>query len=316
MAYSFSAAGASSVTATELVTGIYDQVAAAFVDVKYGEILWRKILPLESIKTDVNPGAMNYIYRSRDMRGMGQFVRGNPNNIPRVGQVIGQVSVPILDGAVGATLMDSDARRYAFGFPQSALAKDYGEIMRRAVEFHIERTFFFGNAAASFSAFIDYPSQHVISGSAWTGTDPTPWVKSLQDAIYYVYNATRTVHLPNRILLPPGKFSMLLAAYVIGSGPTGVAVSALEFLKTNNLYTALTGRPLVIEALRYLTNAGTGDRAVIYEDKPDNLLMPFPMPYQLSQPVSIPLGVEMFAEYAFGSFNMPFPASMTYMDGI
>jgi hypothetical protein len=299
------------------MAGVFDQVEAAFVDVLYPEILWREILPKESIKTDVNPGAMNYIYRPRDVKGMGQFVRGNPANIPRVGQVIGQITVPILDAAVGATLMDSDARRYQFGF-QSALAKDYGEIMKKAVEYHIERTFFFGNAAANFLSFLNYPTVQIIPESAWTGTDPTPWVTAIQSALTTVWTNSKTIHLPNTVLLPPAEFSLLTTAFVIGSGAAGVAVSALEYLRKNNIYSAQTGKDLNIKALRYLTGAGAGgaDRGIVAEWNPRNMLMPFPLPYELKQPVPIPLGVDMFAEYVFGSYNMPFPGSMAYLDGI
>ena len=43
-------------------------------------------------------------------------------------------------------------------------------------------------------------------------------------------------------------------------------------------------------------------------------MLPFPLAYQLAQPVPIPLGVDMFAEYIFGSFNVRYPMAMAYMD--
>lgn len=315
MPYDFTTGGSANVTAAELITSVFDSVEAGFYDVLYPEILWRSVIPEESVKTDVNPGAMNYVYRSRDMKGMGQFVQGDPKNIPRVGQVVGQVTVPILDAAVGATLTDAEARRYSMGY-QTALAKDYGEVMKQAAEYHIERTFFFGNTAAGFQPYLDYPTVTKIPVAAWSGTDPTAWVASINDAITTVWTASKTVHMPDTVILPPARLSQLTAAFVIGAGSVGVAVSALEYLKQNNIYTATTGKPLNIRALRYLENAGVAgvDRFIVAEMNPRNFVLPFPMAYQLAQPVPIALGVDMFAEYIFGSFNVRYPLCMAYGD--
>lgn len=317
MAYDFSTGGSTAITATELITGVFDQVEAGFYEALYPEVLWREVIPQESIKTDINPGALNYIYRSRDFKGMGQFVNGDPKNIPRVGQVVGQVTVPILDAAVGATLTDAEARKYQFGY-QSALAQDYGEIMKKAAEYHIERTFFFGNTAAGFKAFLDYSEATKIPTDAWANGTPDTWVDSINDAITTVWVNSKTIHLPDTVYLPPAKLAMLTTAYVIGAGSAGVAVSALKYLQENNIYTVQTGKPLTIKALRYLTGAGVAgvDRAIIMETQGRNYVFPFPLAYQLTQPIPIPLGVDLFAEYIFGSFNLRYTGAMAYLDGI
>lgn len=317
MPYDFSAGGHSQITASELIVGVFDQVESGFYDAQYPEILWRTVLPEGSVKTDINPGAINYVYRSRDIKGMGQFVQGDPNNIPRVGQVVGQVTVPILDAAVGATLTDAEARRYQYGY-QTALAQDYGEIMKKAADYHVERTFFFGNAAAGFVPFLDYPTVDKIPVDPWSGKGPDEWVKDINDALTTVWTNSKTIHLPDTVFLPPSKFAMLTAAYVIGTGSVGIAVSAMEYLKKNNIYTANTGKELNIKSLRYLEGAGVAgvDRCIIMEWNPRNYVLPFPLAYQLAQPVPIPLGVDMFAEYIFGSFNVRYPMAMAYVDGI
>ena len=315
MPYDFTKNDPGTVKATELVVSIFDQVDAAFYDVLYPEILWREHIPPESVKTDISPGAMNHVYRARDTKGMGQFVNGDPKNIPRVGQTVNQITVPILDAAVGATLTDAEARRYAYGY-QSALAQDLGEIMKKASEYHVERAFFFGDALAGFQSYLDYPTVTKIPSIAWVGADPSVWVTAINNAITAVWTTSKTVHLPDTLELPPSLYSILTAAYVIGTGSVGVAVSAINYLKTNNIYTLMTGKELNIKPLRYLEGAGVGgvDRAIIKETNPRNQVMPFPLAYQLAQPVPIPLGVEMFSEYIFGSYNVRYPGSMAYID--
>jgi hypothetical protein len=318
MAYDFKTGGGNFASATELVTSIYDQVDSAFVDTLYPEILWKTIIPQQSVKTDIDPGAMNYVYRTRDMKGTGAFVNGSSKNIPRVGQVVGQVVVPILEAAIGAELTNMEARRYSYGM-QGALAQDFGEIMKRGAEYHVERSFFFGNNQAGFAPFLDYPTVSKIpAADAWANLTPKEWVQEINDAITSVWLASKTVHLPDTVFLPPGKFSMLQAPMVIGDGNVGIATNALEYLKKNNIYTGTTGKELTVLPLRYLTGAGVAgvDRAVIGEWNPRNFVMPFPLAYQLAQPVPVALGVEMFAEYIFGSFHVKFPGAMAYLDGI
>ena len=316
MSYDFNTGGAAGIKATELIVSVYDQVEAGFYDALYPEILWKTILPAESVKTDINPGAMNYVYRSRDFKGMGQFVQGDVRNIPRVGQSVGQITVPILDAAVGATLTDSEARKYQYAY-QTALAQDYGEIMKKAADYHVERTFFFGSTAAGFPAFLDHPNIPKIPVTAFADSDPQEWVASLNDALTAVYMNSKTVHLPDTLWLPQAKFAVMAATPMVIGG-TGVVTTVLEFFKKNNIYTALTGKELTIKTLRYFTGAGVGgvDRAMIGEWIPRNFLMPFPLPDQLAQPVPISLGVEMFAEYVFGPFHPRFPLAFAYIDGL
>jgi len=319
MPYPFLAQGDANITATALVMGIFDEIRGKFIEKKYPEILWQTILPKDSVITELNPGAANYIYRVHDIKGVGAFVRGNPKNINRVGQVIGQVTVPILDAAVGAVVTNGEARRHQFAF-QTALSEDLAAVMKRATQYHVERVFFFGDYGSGFRSFLNYPTIPLITPvTAWTGADPSVWVDSINSWLTAVWQNTKTVHLPDTVLLPLTKFAMLQNAYVIGpGGGVGVAVSALEYIKKNNIYTAKTGKELNIRELRYLQGAGSGgvDRAIILQLQADNLIMPFPMPYQLAQPVPAALSVELYAEYVFGSLNWLFPQSVGYADGL
>lgn len=325
MGYDFTTGGSGFVKATELVTSMYDSVESGFYDVLYPEVLWNEILPAGSVKTDINPGAQNYVYRSRDVVGMGQFVNGHSANIPRVGQTIGQVVVPILDAAVGATLMNSEVRRTQFGL-QRALVQDYGEIMRKATDYHVERVFFFGDPNVNFESFLDYSTvPKVTIDNPWTIAEPAKMVADVNGMLTTIWDNSKNIHLPDTVFLPPVQFSLLTTAYVIGAGTAGVAVSALEYLRQNNIYTANTQKPLNIRSLRYLKEAGVvgpgpdfnpTNRAIAMEMHPRNFVMPFPLPYQITQPVPIGLGVDMFAEYIFGSFNVRHPACMIYADGI
>lgn len=317
MSYDLSTGGSQVITATELVVSLFSHVDSGFYDAKYPELMWRKAIPKESVKADINPGAKSYVYRTRDYKGMGQFVLGDTRNIPRVGQTIGQVSVPVLSAAVGSILTNDEVRTYAFAH-HSALAQEYGAVMKRASEYHVERTFFYGNAAVNFDSFLDYPHVAKTTVIAWSANDPGQMVADINAWITLMWTRSKLVHLADTVFLPPAMFSLLMTAYVIGAGTAGVAMSALEYIKKNNIYTANTQNELKIIPLRYLEGAGPlgVNRAIIMEWKSENFVLPFPLTYQLSQPVPADLAVKMFAEYIFGSFNVRYPMAMLYADGL
>lgn len=315
---SLNVGGHNQITATQLVASIYDHIVLEFIEAKYPALLWRDVLPEKSIKSEVNPGAQNYVYRSKNVHGIGQFIRDKSSNIPMVSQTYGQVSVPLLTGMVGATLTDDQAESAQFGM-QISLAQEFGQSMRRASDYHVERVFFFGDEIGGFDPFLDYPNTIKIAvGAPWDISDVGQMVADINSWLTAVWDQTNTVHAPDTVYLPPTKFAMLTTAYVLGAGAVGIAVSAMDYIKKNNIYTSLTGKELTIKPLRYLKGlAGNGlDRAIVMETNPENMVFPFPLYFQLTQPVTTGVGVDMFSRYKFGSFHMPFPKSAAYADGI
>lgn len=55
---------------------------------------------------------------------------------------------------------------------------------------------------------------------------------------------------------------------------------------------------------------------VIMDRRKENQILPFPLPYQLSEPQPKPLAVAWYAENKFGSYHVRQQGSMAYVDGI
>jgi hypothetical protein len=287
----------------------------AFFDVKYPDILWRDLIPAASIRTDINKGARSHAYQSRDVTGMGQFVRGDTRNISMVGQSANLITVPMLNAAVGSKVTDFEANEYAFGF-QADLTRDLGEVMRKAAEYHVERSIVFGDDLAGFEPYVDYTGITAVPLDAWDDNDVYGWVESLVSAMTNIITGTKTVHIPNVMEVPPTIMSKLLMPMTVGSAGPAIYTSGLDYLKRNNYYTATTGGELTVKPVRYLEGAGTAgaDRIILKEDNPTNFLLPFPTVYELAQPVPVALGVEIYAVYKFGSFHVRYPGCMAYID--
>lgn len=324
MSQNFTYGSQPNVTAQELAFSIYTDVDAAFFDVEHPEHDWYKVVTEDMVVSSINPGATSYAARIRDRQGTAAFVGKNENNnIPKVGQSIGAIEIPLAASAVGATLNNEDARQYQFGF-NSNLAQDLGETMRQACDNLIEQTTFFGDDSVGFRGFLNYTGITVTNAAAGAGGD-TEWstktaqecIKDVNDALTKVWTDSKGLFLPNVVFLPMAQYALL--ANMPFELTSGVAFSsALTYLKTNNLYSNRRGGELEIVPLRYLAGAGVAgaDRMVVQDRSKKNQGMPFPLPYTVQQPVPVPLGAEFYAEQKHGSYFIRQSLSTLYVDGI
>lgn len=313
------------VTAQELAFSIYTDVDAAFFDVEYPEHDWYKLLKEDQINNSINPGATTYAARIRDRQGVAAFVGKNENNnIPKVSQSIGAIEIPMAASAVGATLNNEDARQYQFGF-NSNLAQDLGECMRTACDNLIEQTTFFGDPSVGFKGFLNYDNITVTNAAngasgyaTWATKTGQEMVKDVQDAITSVWDTSRGLFVPNTVFLPLAQYSLLSNTPMALSSSASTFVSALTYLKANNLCAQLRGVDLEIVPIRYLKGAGAlgADRMVVQDRGKRNQGMPFPLPYTVQAPVPVPLGAEFYSEQKHGSYFIAQKLSTLYVDGI
>lgn len=314
------------VTAQELAFSIYTDVDAAFFDVEHPEHDWYKVVTEDMVISSINPGATSYAARVRERQGTAAFVGKNENNnIPKVGQSIGAIEVPLAASAVGATLNNEDARQYQFGF-NSNLAQDLGTAMREACDNLIEQTTFFGDASVGFRGFLNYEGITVTNAASNGATTPsTKWkdktakqmVDDVNTALTKVWSDSKGLFLPNVVYLPMAQYA-LLANIPFELNASVAFSSALTYLKTNNLYSNRRGGELEIVPIRWLAGAGVGqsDRMVVQDRSKKNQGMPFPLPYTVQQPVPVPLGAEFYAEQKHGSYFIRQKLSTLYVDGI
>lgn len=325
MSTNFNYGSQANVTAQELAFSIYTDVDAAFFDVEYPDKDWYKLVKEDQVNSAINPGATSYAARIRDRQGTAAFVgKAENNNIPKVGQSIGAIEVPLAASAIGATLNNEDARQYQFGF-NSNLAQDLGECMREACDNLIEQTTFFGDASVGFRGFLNYDGITVTSAATGAGSS-TKWstktglemVADVNNALTKVWEDSKGVFLPNCVFLPLAQYSLLANTPMALSAQASTFSSALTYLKANNLYSHTRGGELEIIPIRYLKGAGaTGvDRMVVQDRSKKNQGLPFPLPYTVQAPVPVPLGAEFYAEQKHGSYFIRQSLSTLYVDGI
>lgn len=314
-------ANPNTINSLEVVLNNFEYLQAGSEEVLLPEIKWNTVIPLESVDTSVNPGARSASYLVRDRRGRGEFRGRKGKNVPTVGTTVDKVTVPIESAGVSANFDRADARAVVMGFDQN-LMNDLGQVMRESSERHIEATFFYGYDDLDYQGFLDYPNVPVTTAALNAGGTSTEWadktgdeiIFDVQTAIVDVYITTKGVHIPSVVAIPPEQFAALATV----KASEAADKSLMEYLETNNIYTKKTGNNLRFMDLRYLAGAGAGgtDRMVVYQDEARNFWLPMPLPYDVLEPQRNGFGVDLLAEYVFGSFHIKYPLSMEYVDGI
>jgi hypothetical protein len=306
-------------TTFDLVTRAFEDMEAAFEEVRYPDHMWRECIPQASVDTGVNPGADTASYGIEDWKGKGAFRGRLDSVVPTVGRTVDKALIPIQPAGVTAIFDRDDARKMTFGYNTNLLT-DLTEIMKKACDNHVEATFFYGNAQYGFKGYLDHPNVPVVTapnGAGGTATFSSKTddeiITDLNNALAKVWTQSNTVHIANVLELPPENFSLIATRKL-----SNEKVSILEYFKMNNVTSALTGQPITIRPLRYLKGAGAGgsQRMIAKEDNARNFKMPFSIPYELLEPQPQGYGVHLLAEYKFGSYHVKFPMAMSYTDGI
>ncbi len=117
------------------------------------------------------------------------------------------------------------------------------------------------------------------------------------------------------LLLPYSKFLLLATRKVNQDG----LESILTYLQRNNVYTAQTGRPLMIKGLNGLDTAGAGGtaRMITYRRDPSVLKMHIPMPHRFLPVYQAgPIRWEVPGIFRLGGVDVRRPAEVRYTDGI
>ena len=102
-------------------------------------------------------------------------------------------------------------------------------------------------------------------------------------AITAVYNRTNQIFLPDTLAIPTKAFAALASKQVANT-----TMTAAEWVRQNNVYTATTGTPLNIVAVHTLTTGG-----LVYQRDPDVLRFYLPMPATVRGPQLERAGMSM-----------------------
>lgn len=286
-------------------------VEAGVYQIKYADIQYPQLIPVD---TSASPFAKTVTYFSADKAGVANWINGNAGDIPMADVEHSQFETSVFTAGIG----------YGYGWEEinqaqmlnMNLSADKANAARRAAEEMIDRVALFGDAAKGFSGLLDHPDVTATPAGVgdWPSADPDEIIADVNDALSTIQVATNNIILADTLLLPFERWNLIASTRL-----TETSMTVLEFIRQNNVYTAQTGAPLTIRAMRNLETAGVSAtmRLIAYRRHPEVLKLHIPMMHRFL-PVwqSSPLRWDVPGVMRFGGLDIRLPKEVSYIDGI
>nr|WP_019365261.1 major capsid family protein [Pseudomonas luteola] len=278
----------------------------------YPDIQYPQLVPVD---TSANPWAKTVTYYSADKYGKADWINGNADDIPMAGTEMARNETAVYTAGIGygyGLEEISQAQMLGLNLPaQDALAA------RRAYEEMVDRVAIYGDTSKGFYGLINAPS--VTAGTAVTGNwetaTPAQILADINSELIGQYNATLNTAMADTLLLPYGRWLLLTTRMV-----SDLATETLfSWITRNNAYTAATGQPLKIRAIRGLDTAGAGGtaRMVAYRRDPSVVKIHIPMPHRFLPVYQAgPIRWEVPGIFRLGGVDVRQPLLFSYTDGI
>lgn len=278
----------------------------------YPDIQYPQLVPVD---TSANPWAKTVTYYSADKYGKADWINGNADDIPMAGTEMARNETAVYTAGIGygyGLEEISQAQMLGLNLPaQDALAA------RRAYEEMVDRVAIYGDTSKGFYGLINAPS--VTAGTAVTGNwetaTPAQILADINSELIGQYNATLNTAMADTLLLPYGRWLLLTTRMV-----SDLATETLfSWITRNNAYTAATGQPLTIRAIRGLDTAGAGGtaRMVAYRRDPSVVKIHIPMPHRFLPVYQAgPIRWEVPGIFRLGGVDVRQPLLFSYTDGI
>lgn len=281
-------------------------------EIQYPDIQYPQLVPVD---TSANPWAKTVTYYSADKYGKADWINGNADDIPMAGTEMARNETAVYTAGIGygyGLEEISQAQMLGINLPaQDALAA------RRAYEEMVDRVAIYGDTSKGFYGLINAPS--VTAGTAVTGNwdtaTPAQILADINSELIGQYNATLNTAMADTLLLPYGRWLLLTTRMV-----SDLATETLfSWITRNNAYTAATGQPLKIRAIRGLDTAGAGGtaRMVAYRRDPSVVKIHIPMPHRFLPVYQAgPIRWEVPGIFRLGGVDIRQPLLFSYTDGI
>ena len=282
-------------------------------EVKFAEVQYPELIPVD---TSANEYAKSVTYFSSEDFGKAEWVNGNSSDVPMAGTERQKFETQVHTAGIG----------YGYGMEEVAQARMLGQNLeadgaraaRRSYEYMVEDVALNGDASKGFEGFVNHsqiPTVNAVAGGWSATTPPNEILNDINVSIVGQASATNFVAFSDTVILPYDALS-LIASMQNGDGND---TTVLEFVKRNNLYTAKTGRPLMIRAMRELSTAGAGgtQRMITYRRDPDVLKLHIPMPHRFMTPRQVnSFRYEVDGVFRLGGLDVRRPSEIRYTDGI
>lgn len=282
-------------------------------EIVYPDIQYPMLVPVD---TSAPEWVKSVTYFSQDKFGAAQWLNGNSDDIPRAGTQRTKFETEVHMAGIG----------YGYGLEeinQSSmlginLAAEDAMAARRAYEEFVERIALTGDTAKGMTGLINSATVTATANASaklWSVATPAEILNDVNQALIGQFTGTLFTSMADTVLMPYSRY-LSISSRMVG---TDSSESILNWLLRNNAYTAQTGRPLMIRAIRGLDTAGgsSSARMVTYRRDPTVVKLHIPMPHRfLPAFQASPTRVEVAGIFRLGGVDWRRPKEAAYTDGI
>lgn len=286
--------------------------------IQYPDIIYPQLVPID---TSANEWAKSITYFSLDRVGQANWFDGMASNMPVADINRSKFEQTVEMAGIGYRYTLEELG-YAMMVPGTNLGSERAEAARRAYEEFMDRFVRIGDTRKGVTGLFnnanvtreDATADGTGSSALWTAKTGDQIVRDVNNALLGVYNNSLTVEMADTVLLPIAAMKTLAEVRM-----SNTAMTALEYLAKNNLYTFQTGNPLLIRGSLDLDTAGQGGvgRMVTYRRDPRVVKMHVPMAHKFL-PVwqTGPITFDVPGIFRIGAVDIRRPGAFRYVDGI
>jgi len=274
---------------------------------KYTPIVYQDLVP---VSNEAGEWATSIEVHYMDGTAEGKFISSAADDINFARIESGRDQVSVAYGGVGYEYTLDDLRKAAH--LRRPLDTLQAVKARRGYEEHAQRIAFNGDADRGLEGLLNHSA---VSTAAAASTFAVAAAVSadavaaiINEPINAIYDESNGMEIAGRVLLPISRFNLLATTRM---DIAGSAMTLLEYIKRNNVYTAVTGKPLEIRALPQLT-----DSMVVYSANEDVMVMHIPLVLRFLPPQPMNLKVRVPGEYKIAGLEMRYPGAVRYRTGI
>jgi len=294
-------------------------IEAQVVKVQYPEVQYPDLVPVDTATG--NEWVKSITYYSADMVGKADFFHHTALDVPLAELTREKFERGIEMAAIGYRYTLEEVAS-AMSVPGVNLPSDKATACRRAYEEFVDGIALRGAASKNMQGLINSslvsattaPADGTGAATTFASKTNAQVIRDINSALTGIASGTNWLYYADTILLPPGVL-VGLAGRVIEY----TQMNLLDWIKTYNVLTVQTGRPITIAGVRGLETAGSGgiSRMVAYRRDPQVLKMWIPMPHRFL-PVwqRGPLVFDVPGIFRIGGVEIRLPAAMRYLDGV
>lgn len=290
---------------------------------RYRDIQYPDLVPVDTTGPEWIGGVTYY---SSDAVGQAKWFAGKADDVPHAEVMREKFEMAVHMAAIGYDWdLEEIGKAQLLGVD---LRIDKAAAARRAAEEFIDKVAITGDSTKGFTGLANnaavtagnVAATGTGSTTTWSTKTPLNILADINAAITGTYSNTVGAELADTLIVPMTRYLDIAARPMQNTDGSQVGTNTvLEYVRMNNVYTALTGNPLTIRAVWGLETAGAAStpRMIAYRRAPDVLVLQMPMPFRFLPPWQQgPLRFEVPGIFRISGVDVRRPRAMRYADAI